>query len=174
MREDRRDNGEEMFALGFGNVDKENKRSNVKAAATIIINRGLSPTVDYLAVNPRVKDNGFGTILISCAIIMGLVCGSLHPSVLLVTDITTAAYSIYTRSLGFRMKDWGRLLPHFVSFAANCGYIRHDNIKPLYRTGLIVKVGEVSPIHGKEQISTKVPSSWEWELEEKSRKKSIM
>ena len=103
--------------------------------------------------------------------IMGLVCGSLHPSVLLVTDTITTAYNIYTRSLGFRLKGWGRLSPHSISFAADYGYIRNDDIKPLCRTGLIVKVGEVSPIPGKEQMSTKVRISLEQEPEGKNRKK---
>ena len=90
-------------------------------------------------------------MLINGAMIMGLVCGSLHPSVLIVTDPKSRAYTTYTQSLGFRVKDWGGLPPYFVKFAADCGYVCGGAVKPLCRTGLIVKVGEVSPIPEKIQ-----------------------
>ena len=45
----------------------------------------------------------------NCAMIMGLVCGNLHQSVLLVSNSKSPVYNAYTQHLGFRAKAWGTL-----------------------------------------------------------------
>ena len=77
---------------------------------------------------------------------MGLVCGNLHPSVLLANNSTTPCYKVYTQHLGFRAKAWVKLPPYFLRYAEECTYSSVPNTKPLCHTGLIGKVGEVSPV----------------------------